>query len=155
MSEPPDQIQDPRILEGLRLLLARDYFEAHEALEDPWREMERGEAWADVLQGLIQLAVALEHLKRDNSLGAFNVWQKAKGKLRKAPEWAGGIGVGPWAAAVEAHMTRSGLAERVKFQLEGGVAAGEEHLQANDLPPLPPAEEWPVPPLSEELAARL
>ena len=51
--------------------MARDYFEAHEALEDPWREMERGEAWADVLQGLIQLAVALEHLKRDNSLGAF------------------------------------------------------------------------------------
>lgn len=142
-------------MEGLRLLLARDYFEAHEALEDPWREMERGEAWADVLQGLIQLAVALEHLKRDNWMGAFNVWQKAKAKLRKAPEWAAGIGVSAWSEAVGEHMTRSGLAERVKFQLEGGIAAGEEHIQASSLPPLPPAEEWPVPSLSEELQARL
>ena len=155
MSDLPERVDDPRVLEGLRLLVAREYFEAHEGLEAAWRELERGEPWADVLQGLIQLAVALEHLKRDNALGAFNVWQKARGKLRKAPEWVAGIGVQAWASAVAEHFKRCGIAERVKFLLEGGVADGAAHIEASSLPPLPPPEEWPIPELTDELAARI
>lgn len=144
------------MLHGLALLRAREYFAAHEALEEAWRELEgREPAWRDVLQGLIQLAVALEHLRRDNALGAFNVWQRARGKLRKVPAWVAGIGVAEWGTRIEAHFGAAGLSERVKMQLEGGVAAGEEHIQASDLPPLPPPEAWPVPPLRNELVARL
>src|SRR5690606_23946329 len=69
----PTRCEDPRLLEGLRLLLARRWYDAHEALEGPWGELEPG-PWREVLQGLIQQCVALEHLRRDNALGAFNVW---------------------------------------------------------------------------------
>ncbi|MBL4846231.1 MAG: DUF309 domain-containing protein [Planctomycetes bacterium] len=155
MSDLPERVDDPRVLEGLRLLLTRRYFEAHESLEESWSEMERGEPWADVLQGLIQLSVALEHLKRDNAMGAFNVWQKSRAKLRKAPDWVAGIGVADWAEAVATHFTRCGIAERVKFLLEGGVADGAAHIEEASLPPLPPDDEWPIPELREELAARI
>lgn len=155
MSELPARIEDPRLLAGLRLLVGRDYFAAHEALEDPWRELEQGSLWKDVLQGLIQLCVALEHLRRENWQGAFNVWQKSRAKLRRAPAEVAGLEVGAWAAAVAAHFGAAHLAERVKAQLEGGVADGEVHLDAAALPPVPPLEAWPIPSLSAELAARV
>lgn len=145
--------RDPRFLTGVRQLVAREWFEAHESLEDLWRELEEapdaGERRA-VLQGIIQHAVALEHLSRGNALGCFNVWSRAKAKLAKLEPWALGIGIGPWGEAIAAFYQEVDLANRVRQQLEGGVAAGEEHL---DLPALPPAEAWPAPPLSAELAA--
>ncbi len=44
---------------GLELLAAGEWFAAHEALEDAWREAEPGER--DFLQGLVHVAVANHH----------------------------------------------------------------------------------------------
>lgn len=151
----PERLEDERLLEGLRLLLARDYFEAHEALEEPWQELERGGAYKRVLQALIQLCVSLEHLRRDNALGAFNVWQKAKQNLKGAPPIVAGVQVLGWSEEVARFFSRCELADRVRQRLEGGVAAGAEHLDADQFSPLPPLAEWPVPVLDEELSARL
>lgn len=146
MSDP-----DPRLLEGLRLLRAREWFEAHEALEDLWREQPEGD-WRELLQALIQHAVALEHLKRGNALGTFKVWSRAKGKVQKLPAELNGIEIGPWSEALEAFYQEVDLAKRVQGQLEGGVAAGEEHIQ---LEPLPAEATWPIPQLAPELLAQL
>ena len=52
------------------------FFEAHETLEPRWiRERDRG------LQGLIQLAAALHHLKRANLRGARTMLQRALPRL--------------------------------------------------------------------------
>lgn len=144
---------DPRLEEGLRLLRARAWFDAHEAFEPVWHEREAGPE-REALQAVIQLCVALEHLRRGNALGCFNVWSRAKAKLAplaKLDGWDGvvdGIGVEAWCAAMGPFFEEARLADRVKAQLEGGVAAGAEHLDASAFPPLPPAEGWPLPPLS-------
>ena len=55
------------------------YFEAHEAMEELW--IEKGRVKGDGYQGFVQLAVALEHLRRDNPAGARSVIAKAAQKL--------------------------------------------------------------------------
>ncbi|MFB5661592.1 DUF309 domain-containing protein [Alteribacillus sp. HJP-4] len=55
----------------------RDYFECHEILEDHWKAAppsERKKHWA----GLIQLAVALYHERRQNIVGAERMMNRAE-----------------------------------------------------------------------------
>ena len=87
---------DPRVRDGLALLRARDWFEAHETLEGPWREAE-GERRV-FLQSLIQGAVALEHLRRNNPRGAWGQWRKAREKAAIVPGDMDGIGLAAWMA---------------------------------------------------------
>jgi predicted metal-dependent hydrolase len=54
--------------EGIELFNAGEFFDAHEALEDVWREA--GGAEKPFLQGLIQIAVALHHYSTANFAGA-------------------------------------------------------------------------------------
>lgn len=143
---------DPRLLEGLRLARAREYFAAHEALEALWQDEPEG-PWREALQALIQLCVALEHLRRGNALGAFNVAGKARARLAELEPWQRGVGVGPFAAAVEAFWREAHLADRVKEQLGGAIPSDD--APATPPPPLPPDEAWPIPPLDEALAAAL
>ncbi|MEZ6187146.1 MAG: DUF309 domain-containing protein [Planctomycetota bacterium] len=142
---------DPRVLEGLRLLRARQWFDAHEELEAVWREEPAGE-WREALQTLIQHAVALEHLKRGNALGTFKVWSRAKAKGAKLPAEVGGIALGAWAQALEAFYREVDLAQRVQGQLEGSVPAGDAPIE---LTPLPPEADWPLPRFSPDLEAQL
>lgn len=75
---------DPRFAEGIACFDAGHYFEAHEVWEDLWRALPRAEhPGGDRLfvQGLIQLAVSLEHWRRGNPRGARGQWQKALAKL--------------------------------------------------------------------------
>lgn len=81
----------PLYLEGLRLFNAGAYFEAHEVLEDLWRETrgpDRG-----FYQGLIQLAVVLHHLSRGNAVGAGNVLKTCRRHLEPYRPWHRGISV--------------------------------------------------------------
>ncbi|MDQ0213746.1 putative metal-dependent hydrolase [Oikeobacillus pervagus] len=53
-----------------------DYFECHEQLEDYWKEhanTQRDSIWV----GLIQVAVALYHQRRENFVGAYKLMKKA------------------------------------------------------------------------------
>ena len=55
------------------------FFEAHETMEQLW--IKKGRHKGDPYQGLVQLAVAREHLKRGNLEGARRVYVKAHQKL--------------------------------------------------------------------------
>jgi len=123
---------DP-VRQGLQQILDREWFEAHETLEVPWLA-ETGER-KRFLQGLIQGAVALEHLRRGNPRGARGLWRKARTKLA-GMEWVEGVGVGDWLRALERFFAEIQLDARV-----AAWAAGE----VPELPPLPPEQAWPLP----------
>jgi predicted metal-dependent hydrolase len=65
--------------EGLRLIRSGAYFEAHEELEDEWREAPAEER--DFLQGLVHVAVAWHHAGRGNRPGCERQLAKAMRRL--------------------------------------------------------------------------
>jgi uncharacterized protein len=77
-----------RHLEGIKLLNTGKFFEAHEVLEDIWREApaEERKYW----QGLVQVAVALHHHSTGNIVGARSVMARAARNLGPcSTEWHG------------------------------------------------------------------
>ncbi len=64
---------------GLRLIRDGAYFEAHEELEDEWREAPATER--DFLQGLVHVAVAWLHAERGNENGCERQLVKADRRL--------------------------------------------------------------------------
>ena len=81
---------DPRLAEGLRLFRAQEWFEAHEELEGLWRSLPPGPE-RSFCQGMIQLAVSLEHWRRQNPRGALGQWTKAQGHLAGLPDAFAGV----------------------------------------------------------------
>ena len=71
---------------GLALLNAGSFFEAHEALEDVWRESTPGTPLRRHLQGLVQVAVAFHHQSRANLVGARSVLERAVRNLNGAED---------------------------------------------------------------------
>lgn len=79
---------DERVLHGIALFNAREYFVCHEVLEEVWTP-ERGPRRL-FLQSLIHLAVGLYHRERANSEGAIRQLGKGLRKLeRYLPECEG------------------------------------------------------------------
>ena len=73
---------------GVELMRAGAYFEAHEELEDEWREAPAAER--DFLQGLVHVAVAWHHARRGNRPGCERQLEKAARRLGPyAPEHRG------------------------------------------------------------------
>jgi uncharacterized protein len=73
---------------GLELIRAGEYFEAHEELEDEWREAPAAER--DFLQGLVHVSVAWLHAGRGNRPGCERQLEKAARRLGPyAPEHRG------------------------------------------------------------------
>ncbi|HJR96263.1 MAG TPA: DUF309 domain-containing protein [Gaiellaceae bacterium] len=66
--------------EGLKLIRDGAYFEAHEELEDEWREAPVAER--DFLQGLVHVAVAWLHAERGNRNGCERQLVKAERRLK-------------------------------------------------------------------------
>jgi hypothetical protein len=64
---------------GLELIRAGAYFEAHEELEDEWRDAPSEER--DFLQGLVHVAVAWHHAARGNRPGCERQLEKAARRL--------------------------------------------------------------------------
>ncbi|HMU91954.1 MAG TPA: DUF309 domain-containing protein [Anaerolineales bacterium] len=81
----------PQAIEGLRLFNQRKYFEAHEALEDAWRE-ETGPV-RELYRGILQVAVAYLHITRGNYEGAVKVYGRSLKWLKDWPDICRGIGV--------------------------------------------------------------
>ena len=75
---------------GLALFNSGHFFDAHEALEDVWREAPRHGDRRRHLQGLVQLAVAFHHQSTGNRVGACSVLERAlrnmEGAERSFPE---------------------------------------------------------------------
>jgi hypothetical protein len=73
-----------RFNEGVAFFNAGQFFDAHEAWEDTWRESAEPERqW---LQGLVQVAVALHHESTGNRLGANSVLARAAMNLQGVPD---------------------------------------------------------------------
>jgi hypothetical protein len=62
------------------------FFEAHEALEDAWRESGSETGLRRHLQGVVQLAVAFHHQSQGNFVGARSVLDRALRNLRGGEE---------------------------------------------------------------------
>lgn len=74
---------DRRLSEFVRLFNNKQFFEAHEVLEELWLET-HGEL-RDFYKGLIQCAVALLHAGRGNTTGAINLYERSKYYLARYP----------------------------------------------------------------------
>ena len=114
---------DPRFAEGIRLFVAEEWFEAHEVLEAVWRETPRGPD-RELLQGLIQLAVASEHWRRGNPRGSRGQWDKARGHLAGLPDVVYDLALGELLASFEHAWERVGLHAAVEAQAQGGFVPG-------------------------------
>src|SRR5258705_13663571 len=71
---------------GLTLFNSERFFEAHEALEDVWREGPSHGHLRRHLQGLVQTAVAFHHQSTGNLDGAQSVLERALWNLNGAEE---------------------------------------------------------------------
>ena len=78
-----------RFREGIALFNAEEFFEAHEALEDVWRESTGNDR--QFFQGLVQVAVGLHHYSTGNKVGAQSVLARALENLRGYPSHYSGI----------------------------------------------------------------
>jgi predicted metal-dependent hydrolase len=69
-----------RLEQGLELIRRGQFFTAHEALEEAWREAEPPER--DFFQGLVHVAVAWYQAGRANERGCARQLEKADRRLR-------------------------------------------------------------------------
>ena len=83
--------EDPRFHQYASLMDDGRYFEAHETLEAFW--LVAPQEQRELLQGLVQVAVACEHRRRGNAAGARKVLARARNRIGAAPGDAGA----PWA----------------------------------------------------------
>ena len=94
---------DP-IREAIRLFNDRFFFEAHEVLEEVWRQ-EHGESRV-FLQGLIQICAAYHHTQNGNLIGAVTLLERGAEKMRRYPAGYMGIETAPFLAHVDADRIR-------------------------------------------------
>jgi uncharacterized protein len=69
---------------GLDLFNRAHFFDAHEVLEDVWREAPLHSPPRRHLQGMVQLAVAFHHHSKGNHVGARSVLERAMRNLHGA-----------------------------------------------------------------------
>jgi predicted metal-dependent hydrolase len=67
---------------GVELFNQARFFDAHEALEDVWREVPLDWPLRKHLQGMVQLAVAFHHQSTGNLVGARSVLERALRNLQ-------------------------------------------------------------------------
>ncbi len=82
----------PKAIEGLKLFNTKNFFEAHEALEDAWREEKGGVR--NLYRGILQAAVVYLHIRRGNYDGAVKVYERCIKWLKDWPSICRGIQVG-------------------------------------------------------------
>jgi hypothetical protein len=88
-------VHDDAYRQGIKLFNHREFFEAHEVLEDVWRAAHPKGPERKFLQALIQIAVGLHHHSRGNLIGARSLLARATRNLGKYPETFGGINLVP------------------------------------------------------------
>jgi predicted metal-dependent hydrolase len=79
-------VNEKPLAKGLALFNSAHFFDAHEALEDVWREAPRHSHLRRHLQGLVQLAVAFHHQSTGNLVGARSVLERALRNVEGAEE---------------------------------------------------------------------
>ena len=90
--------------DGLELMRAERWFDAHEELEDEWRDAPGPER--DFLQGLVHVTVAWHHASRGNAPGASRQLAKATRRLTPYLPAHRGVDVARVLGQVEAASAR-------------------------------------------------
>ncbi|MDX1615188.1 MAG: DUF309 domain-containing protein [Candidatus Promineifilaceae bacterium] len=85
---------------GLEEFNRGDYFEAHEYLEDAWRDDDG--AARNLYKGVLQVAVAYLQIERQNYMGAVKMFLRARQWLEPLPDRCRGIDIGQLRADAEA-----------------------------------------------------
>src|ERR1700687_4512938 len=75
-------MHENHLLRGLALFNSSRFFDAHEVLEDAWRESPQHSPLRKHLQGMVQLAVAFHHQSTGNLVGARSVLERALRNLQ-------------------------------------------------------------------------
>lgn len=91
MQSVPAPFLPPELVQGVAQFNRGEYFECHETLEGLWRR-QRGPK-REVYQGIIQVAVALHHLRNGNDRGAVAMLEKALPKLERGRRIRTGVDV--------------------------------------------------------------
>ncbi len=86
-----DDAPHPLLLQGIELFNRGAYYECHEVLEDAWRQDMR--PCRDLYQGILQVGVALHHLREGNEAGALKVVRRALRHLERLPARCQGVDV--------------------------------------------------------------
>jgi rubrerythrin len=81
----------PQAIEGIRLFNTGQYFKAHEALENAWKEEKGG--IRELYRGILQVAVFYLHITRTNYNGALKVYGRSLKWLKDWPETCRGVDV--------------------------------------------------------------
>ncbi len=92
-------VDEFKLKQGIALFNAGKFFEAHEALEDVWRAMRGAER--DIMQAVIQVAVAFHHYSTGNLTGARSVLARAAAGLADASDDFFGISMPPLRQALD------------------------------------------------------
>ncbi len=82
----------PKAIEGLKLFNQKQFFEAHEELEEAWRD-ETGTI-RELYRGMLQAAVVYLHITRGNYDGAVKVYGRCLKWLNLWPDVCRGVRVG-------------------------------------------------------------
>lgn len=75
---------EPRYLAGVALFNAREFFDAHEVLEDLWNECPNDDR--RFYQAVLQAAVALHHFGNGNLRGAIKLFRSAEAYMAPYPK---------------------------------------------------------------------
>jgi len=82
----------PAAIKGMELFQAGEYWQAHEYLEEAWKE-ETGSV-RELYRAVLQAAVVYLHIERGNYLGAVKVYGKVQKWIQPWPEVCRGIEIG-------------------------------------------------------------
>ena len=74
-------INDSRFKSGMKLFNSRQWYKSHDVFEEIWHET--GGPERQVLQGILQVAVAQVHLENNNINGATILYGEALGRLKR------------------------------------------------------------------------
>jgi hypothetical protein len=105
------------LAKGLELMRAERWFDAHEALEEEWRDAPGPER--DFLQGLVHVTVAWYHASRGNAPGASRQLAKATRRLGPYAPSHRGVDVTQVLGQVEAAAARvdSGILDLIPVSI--------------------------------------
>ena len=97
-NDPAEWASNAAYLRGIALFNQHLFWEAHEAWEEIWLEVDGVQS--DFLQGLIQSAAALLKYRRDEPAPALRLFNTAKEKLDRCPDLYMGLRVRDFQASM-------------------------------------------------------
>ena len=136
---PPRTDYEPLYLAGVALFNSREFFEAHEVLEDLWNECPNEDR--RFYQAVLQAAVALHHFGNGNLRGAVKLFGTAKAYMEPYPNPHHGLDRVVFWQAMSACFTEV-------FRDGQDMLRRDLHPDPDMIPTItldPPPAEWPDP----------